>query len=87
MSVPVTMYLPHAFDCQVLCENYAIHLARVLVRDVRYFRIFRDCVQMHIPHPHSAEVAQPSRIVSINIVYNIIPFIALKVLMALDLDV
>ena len=63
MSLPATAYLPHAFDCQVLCENYAVHCTRIIVRDIPYFGIFKDTIVKHIPH------AKPSKIVSFSSIH------------------
>ena len=54
----VTVYI-------LLRENYVTLVSRVLVKHLKYFSSFTKCVQEHIEHEHSAEMAKKSEIVSI----------------------
>jgi hypothetical protein len=56
--------LPCASDYQVLKDNFAILVARVLVKHVPYFQDFKGLVPSQIPHQFSSEMAKESEIVS-----------------------
>ena len=57
-------FLPTAEDCSVIHQNYSILLGRVLVDQLPFFHKFKDCVEAHILHEHSAEMKEKSTVVS-----------------------
>lgn len=63
-TLSLSTYLPDTTDCAKLRENYAILLARVVVEEMPYFRVFRDCVVKHIKHLYSSEMKAKSVLVS-----------------------
>lgn len=64
-ALPTSAYLPNALDCAQLCDNYSVLLARVLVDEVPYFKkMFSNCVDRHIPHKYSSQMAGKSTTVS-----------------------
>ncbi len=57
--------LPCASDYQALKDNFAILVARVLVKHIPYFsQDFKGLVPSQIPHQFSSEMAKESEIVS-----------------------
>ena len=60
----LSSYLPDAADCAQLRENYSILLARVIVEELPYFKVFRDRVVNHIKHEHSLQMKEKSVVVS-----------------------
>lgn len=63
-DLTLSSYLPDAADCAKLCENYSVILARVIVEELSYFRVFRDCVVDHIKHKYSSQMKEKSVVVS-----------------------
>ena len=60
--------LPTTSDYQMLKENFAILVARVLVDHIPYFKEdFKGLVPRHIQHPFSTEMAKQSEVVSCNL--------------------
>lgn len=66
-TTPISTFVPSVGDNIVLRENYVTLVSRVLVKHLKYFYPFADCVPEHIQHEHSAEMARKSEIVSITL--------------------
>ncbi len=62
-SLLPSTFLPDPDDCVQLRKHFATLIGRVLVDEVPYFKIFKDCVARHIPHKHSDKMSQKSEIV------------------------
>ena len=57
--------LPTTSDYQMLKDNFAILVSRILVEHIPYFKDdFKGLVPRHIQHPYSAEMAKQSEVVS-----------------------
>ena len=63
-SLPNSSFLPNLEDCVALRSNYAVLLARELVRSVPFFKQFAEYVPAHIIHQHSNEMSRRSVVVS-----------------------
>ena len=64
--------LPTSDDYQILKENMAVLVSRILVEHLRFFsEDFKDLVTWHIQHQCSAQMSQKSEVVSLHdIVYR-----------------
>ena len=63
-ALPLSTFLPSLADSAALKENYAILIAREIVKKLPYFKVFEDCVPDHIQHEYSANMCMKSSIVS-----------------------
>ena len=63
-DIPISDFLPSSEDCNTLCDNYVILIARVITENFKYFSYFRDCVPKHILHEYSSQMAQKTTAVS-----------------------
>lgn len=66
-SLPLSTFLPNVEDCSVLQANYAILMGREVIKRLSYFKIFADCIPMHILHKHSDEMSRKSELVSMHV--------------------
>lgn len=64
LDLPLTTFLPNLEDCAMLRDNYATLIGREVVRKLKYFEIFADCVPQHILHKHSEAMSRKSQLVS-----------------------
>ena len=64
MSVPNSAILPTPSDCNSLCDNYVILMARTIIESVQFFKFLRPCVP-EILHCYSNELAKKSETVSL----------------------
>ena len=62
-SLPESL-LPSEADNQVLAENFAIHISRILTPHLAFFKDSHSTITRHIPHDYSKEMAQKSTVVS-----------------------
>lgn len=83
-DLPMSAFLPDLHDCSVLRDNYATLMARELIKKLPYFKIFEDCVPMHIPHEYSEQMCKKSVLVGLDVripnvgslnLYNELPLI------------
>ena len=73
-DLPMSTFLPDLNDCSVLRDNYATLMAREIVKKLPYFKIFEDCVPMHIHHEYTEQMCKKSVLVSFDLLWLSLSF-------------
>ena len=68
-EIPLTDILPSQADFESLKERMEVIVQRILVKNLKCFEEVAEAVEQHIPHQYSAESAQKTECVSIDINY------------------
>lgn len=63
-SINTDQLLPSEEDAQTLRSNFAMHIARVLKKHMKFFRQFGSGLERHIRHEYYAEMSKKSEVVS-----------------------
>lgn len=63
-SLPLATFLPNVEDCNALHQEFAILVARVLIKHLPCFHGLRQVTPEHIPHEYSQVMADKSETVS-----------------------
>lgn len=62
-SIQLDNLLPNSEDEEAIRQNYAVLVARTLVKYAPFFSKFQKALERHILHEHSAEMARKSEVV------------------------